>query len=65
MFGRKKKKTMIELREYVSHGNRSHYKTITVDVAPVTAWRAIKSGFLAIGMDLEKLRAERKRKGGK
>ena len=60
------KKVGTSISLYASRGReREYYKTITVPLNPKLAWKALCAGCLALDIDIQKLRGERKRKGGK
>jgi len=47
-------------------GYKEHYKSIRLLVGKLNVWKALKHGMHALyGVDIEKLRNERLRKGGK
>jgi len=59
-------KTIIRVLKMDKEGHRKYYKEITLNVSALNAWKAIVHGFQSIAnLDIGKLRAERKRKGGR
>lgn len=59
------KKTFISIYEVDGTG-RHYYKSIVLPRAPLSIWKALGHGMFALfGVDIAKLRSERKRKGGK
>jgi len=61
----KRKKTQVRF-DLISSDGKKHYKSITIPWAPITVWKMLAHGALALkGFDIEKVRRERLRKGGK
>lgn len=58
------KKCTIRIDEVHEDGTKNHYKSITIPRASVTVWRALKAAFLSMGLDLERIRQQRIRRGG-
>jgi len=63
---RSKFKTVVRIDRVLPDKTKEHYKSITIDCHPLSVWKALRQGaFNVLKMDLEKLRARRKRKGGR
>jgi hypothetical protein len=59
------KKTFVALYE-VEGEERTYYKSIVLPRAPLSIWKALAHGAFALfGLDINKLRSERLRKGGR
>ena len=62
---RKRIKTQIRMDEIRTDRTKKHYKSVTLTCKPKYAWKALANGsFEVLDVDLETLRAQRKRKGG-
>ena len=63
----KKVRTIIELwKVSPKKEKKEFFRSIRIEANPVKVWRAIEDGvYSELGIDLEELRAVRKRKGGR
>ena len=60
-----KAKTVIDIYRLKGPGEKEHYKRITLPRGALTVWKALVNGMMSIsGIDIDSLRAQRKRKGG-
>jgi len=60
----RKTKTVVTFYKVVKR-RRKHERTVTLDLSPRNTWKALRYGLHIRGIDLDGLRAQRKRKGGR
>lgn len=61
-----KANTVVNIYRIKGRHDKKHYKSITIPRGGLTVWKALVHGMMSTcGVDIEKLRAQRKRKGGK
>ncbi len=61
-----KQRTTFRIDAHDAKGNKKHYKSITLPIGKNKAWKALVNGCTdTLNIDIDSLRAERKRKGKK
>ena len=61
-----KTKSIVRVLKVTSDGEKKHFREISLPIGPLSAWKSVAYGVISTkGIDILKLRAQRKRKGGK